>query len=83
MNPVLKNGDTILVSGILYLFKTPKINDIVAFKRKEGEVLIKRIKEIKNGKFYLSGDNKFDSFDSKNFGFIAKENIIGKLIHKL
>jgi len=82
MEPILKNGDTVLVSDLSYLFKSPKIDDIVAFKGKESEVLIKRIKGIKNGKFFLRGDNKDDSFDSKNFGYIEKENIIGKLIYK-
>jgi len=83
MEPLLKNGDVILISGLLYLFKNPKINDIVAFKEKNGEVLIKRIKEVKNGKLFVSGDNKNDSLDSKDFGYISKEFIIGKLIYKL
>jgi phage repressor protein C with HTH and peptisase S24 domain len=83
MEPIFKNGDTILVSGLLYLFKNPKINDIVAFKEKNGKILVKRIKEIKDGKFFACGDNKKDSLDSKDFGFISKEFIIGKLIYKL
>jgi signal peptidase I len=83
MEPFLKNGDKILISGLWYLFKNPKINDIVAFKEKNGEVLIKRIKEVKNGRFFVSGDNKKDSLDSKDFGYISKEYIIGKLIYKL
>jgi signal peptidase I len=82
MEPFLKNGDTVLVSDFLYLFINPKINDIVAFKEKNGKVLIKRIKKVKNGKFFLSGDNKNDSFDSKDFGFISNKQIIGKLIYK-
>ena len=83
MEPLLKTGDTVLISGFLYLFKNPKINDIVAFKEKKGEVLIKRIREVKNGGFFVSGDNKKDSLDSKDFGYISKEFIIGKLIYKL
>ena len=45
MDPILKNGDTVLVSRIPYLFNKPKINDIVAFKEKNGGILIKRIKK--------------------------------------
>ena len=45
MEPFLKNGDhNFNKSSILYLFKNPSINDIVAFKDTIiGKVLIKRI----------------------------------------
>jgi len=82
MEPFLKNGDMVLISGILYIFKNPKINDIVTFKENKGKILIKRIKEVKNGNFFVRGDNKGDSFDSKDFGFISKRQIVGKLIYK-
>jgi nickel-type superoxide dismutase maturation protease len=83
MEPFLKNGDLVLVTGLIYIFKNPKINDIVAFRVSSGKVLIKRIREIKNGLFFVSGDNKKDSLDSKDFGLISKKSIIGKLIYKL
>ena len=33
MEPSLKNGDEIVATNIFYLFKKPKINDIVVIKR--------------------------------------------------
>jgi nickel-type superoxide dismutase maturation protease len=82
MTPGIKNGETVLVSGIFYLFKNPQIGDIVAFREAE-KILIKRITEVKDKEYFLEGDNNRDSLDSKNFGFILRENIIGKVIYKL
>jgi len=83
MEPILKNGESVLVSSVPYLFKNPKIDDIVAFKEKAGKILIKRIKTCKNGKYFVKGDNKKDSFDSRDFGFVSRKLILGKLIYKL
>lgn len=82
MEPIFKNGDKILVSGIWYLFKKPKINDIVAFAYKD-KVLIKRIISFENNNYYLKGDNKKDSLDSKDLGLISEDKILGKFIFKL
>lgn len=82
MEPTLKEGEKIIASGILYLFKRPKINDIVVFKF-ENIFLIKRVINIKNGKYFLRGDNIKDSLDSKVFGEVKKEKIIAKYICKI
>ena len=79
MEPFIKNGQTVLVSLILYLISKPKIGDIVAF-RKDEKVLIKRITKIGGEKYFVRGDNKNDSMDSKDFGWIEKEKIIGRVI---
>lgn len=83
MEPFLKENDLIIVSNIPYLFKKPRINDIVAFRTKENIILIKRIKRIINNRYLLLGDNSSDSFDSRSFGEIEKESILGKFIYKL
>ena len=83
MEPQIKTGETVLVSGIPYWFKIPKINDIVAFKDNNGKVLIKRIVKIQNGKYFMQGDNKHDSLDSRQLGLISKNQIIGEFIYKL
>jgi type IV secretory pathway protease TraF len=31
----------------------------------------------------VEGDNKKESIDSRNFGFINKKNIIGKVVFKM
>lgn len=82
MEPLIQDGNTVLVSSIFYLFKNPKVNDIIAFKNAAGKVLIKRITKKENGSFFIEGDNKKDSLDSKNFGMISKAKILGKVIYK-
>ena len=82
MEPTIKNEEEVLVSNFCYWFKKPKIGDIVAF-RDSGQILIKRITEISEGKYFLSGDNQRDSLDSRKLGLIAKQKIIGKIIYKL
>lgn len=82
MEPHLKNQDIVLVSILPYLFKSPKINDVVAFEDKKRKIMIKRISQIKKSKYFVQGDNNKDSFDSRNFGEISKNQILGKLIYK-
>ena len=82
MQPKLKENDLVLVSKIFYIFKSPSINDIVAFER-SGKILVKRIIKISGNNYFISGDNKKDSFDSKAFGPIKKESIVGKVFYKL
>lgn len=82
MEPHLNNKDKVLISSIPYLFKSPKINDIVAFKDRKRKIMIKRIAKIKKSKYFVQGDNNKDSFDSRSFGAIFKNQILGKVIYK-
>jgi len=83
MDPQIEDGQSVLVSGLPYWFKTPQINDIVAFKDNSDKVLVKRISKIQNGKYFLEGDNKNDSLDSRKLGSFSKDRIIGEIILKL
>ena len=84
MFPTLKPGNTVLVSKFSYLLKSPKIEDIVAIHDpRDRRVLIKRITKIESKKYYVLGDNRKQSTDSRSFGWIGKNDIIGKVIfHK-
>ncbi|MCL5435203.1 MAG: S26 family signal peptidase [Patescibacteria group bacterium] len=83
MEPFIKNNSIVFASGIPYLFKNPKVNDIVVFKDKEGKTLIKRITRNKKDRYFVAGDNKGDSLDSRQLGDISKRQVIGKVIYKL
>lgn len=83
MEPTFKNGDKILATYIFYLFKSPQVNDIVVFKDKENIIFVKRIIDVKNNRYIVLGDNKKDSLDSRNFGEIQRDQILGKFIYKL
>jgi len=78
MIPTLKPGQDVLV---LCWFYRLKIGDLVAFN-KNGKEMIKRIKQMSSDRgIFVQGDNESESTDSRNFGWIDKKNIIGKVIY--
>ncbi len=77
MLPTLKPGQDILVW--CWFFYTPKVNDLLAIRVNNREV-IKRVQKVHDRKYFVIGDNKKESTDSRNFGWIKKEQIIGKVI---
>ncbi len=76
MFPTLKEGQDVLV---WCWFLNLKIGDIIAFK-KDGKVMVKRIHLYHDRSVSVVGDNKKESTDSRNFGWIKKSEIIGKVI---
>jgi signal peptidase I len=86
MSPTLKPGEFILVDTWIYQEATPKEGDIVIFQYgAENRWLVKRIaywpdgKLIENNEYFLLGDNKKDSLDSRRLGGIQQDQIIGKV----
>lgn len=78
MQPTFKNGETVLVSSVPYMFVRPKVGDIVVFYHKTMKKnMIKRIKKIKNRRYFVMGDNKDDS---KRMGWITRKQIVGRVI---
>lgn len=75
MLPTLKPGDTVLV----WRFGSPKVGDIVVLN---GSLLIKRVKEIKDGRYFVVGDNPTKSTDSRQFGWVDRSRIIGKVFSR-
>tara|TARA_Y100001970_G_scaffold80100_1_gene101735 strand:+ start:339 stop:596 length:258 start_codon:yes stop_codon:yes gene_type:complete len=80
MNPTYNNGDIVTMQEYKLNSKI-NTNDLVVFKNpfKKHEFLIKRVTKIKNKKLlFVEGDNieLSESFDSHNFGYIDKKNII-------
>ena len=76
MYPALKPGQDVLV--LCWLFKL-KVGDLVAFK-KNGKEMIKRIHKVLDREIIVQGDNLRESIDSRKFGPIKKEQIVGKVI---
>lgn len=91
MHPSLKPGQFILVDTWAYNEKLINLEDVVVFKqtdsvgRAQATWLVKRIANWPqgslqhNGLFYLLGDNSGASFDSRRFGGIKQESIVGKV----
>lgn len=81
MEPTIKENQTVIVSAIPYLLRTPKINDIIAIESPvEEKILIKRITKMNHNNYFVAGDNQSDSTDSRKFGMIGRDQIIGKVI---
>ena len=80
MEPTITAGETLLVNRLSYLFTNPKENDIIAFHDpRDGKILIKRITKKNGTKYFVQGDNKNSSTDSRVFGMIGKSAIVGKV----
>lgn len=78
------NGSRVVVSSLPFLIRDPEINDVVAFIDKtSGKIFIKRIIKRKGQRYFLSGDNKHDSFDSQKLGWIFQKDIVGKMLFKI
>jgi signal peptidase I len=95
MYPNLKSGNFVLVNKNAYHKSKIQRGDIVAFKLPNRKVLIKRIRGISGDwlyptnaensrllekSYFVMGDNKFDSLDSRKIGPIRSSSIIGKVI---
>ncbi len=79
MLPTLKPGQDVLCFNWAYIFSKPKKGDIVVI-RHQGKEIIKRIQKVHDREYFVEGDNKEESVDSRNFGPIEKQEIIGKVI---
>jgi signal peptidase I len=82
MEPSIWPGQAVLASSIPFLFSKPMVGDIVAF-RVFDKVYIKRIVQEEGDKYIIIGDNKNDSTDSRDLGWIDKDDILGKVIYKI
>lgn len=82
MKPTLQPGDIVIVSKIPYWFKHPAVNDIVAVHDpRDNKILIKRVTRTKNGHYFVEGDNKAYSTDSREFGMVEKGMVVGKVVY--
>ncbi|MBF8250151.1 MAG: Peptidase [Candidatus Levybacteria bacterium] len=81
MLPAFKSGDLVLVNRLSYLFGKPKVGDVIILKKKK--FIIKRIAKISKDKVFVMGDNRKESTDSRSFGWIARKEIVGKIMAKI
>lgn len=88
MLPAYSSGTTILASSLPYIFSQPKIGEAVVVRDpRDGKLLLKRILECRDSSaaglrmtYFVAGDNPQESTDSRTFGPISKNLILGKVI---
>ena len=81
MEGTLKEGDLITYKKLNSKKIDLKIGDIVVVShpKTKNKLIIKRIYKIYHNKFDLRGDNYLSSTDSREFGLIELDLIIGKV----
>ena len=86
MAPLLQPGDEVLVDPRAYKRAAPRVGHIVVSRHpyRVDVRLVKRITAIlEDGRCLLEGDNPSDSTDSRSFGAIAPQQILGRVISRL
>jgi signal peptidase I len=92
MYPSVKPGNILVISRLVYGFRlpwmknyivrwsAPKEGEVVVFYTPSGGLAVKRCMEITEGYFMALGDNSPQSFDSRSYGAVPADHIIGKVL---
>jgi signal peptidase I len=93
MEPAIRNGAVLIVSKLRYGVRLPwqqeylinwakpKPGEVVVFYTPTGELAVKRCIELSEwGSFYVGGDNENASYDSRSYGPVSVDSIIGKVL---
>ena len=85
MNPTLLKGDAVFCT-LCDSISSINCGDIVFFKKNEKDSLmlfVKRVKYVNNvnksPEYYMLGDNYGNSYDSRDYGWIRRSDILGKV----
>lgn len=81
MFPTLGKGQDVLSFNWAYLAKLPKKGDIVVIKQ-SGKEMVKRVQQVQGHLISVQGDNQDESTDSRYFGPISMDQIVGKVVYK-
>ena len=85
MFPLLKAGEEVLVDTKAYHLCLPEIGDLVIawHPQKENLRIIKRVVKVdEKGNCFLMGENSLESSDSRSFGLVSLQQVIGKVTSK-
>ncbi len=82
MLPLLQPGDEILVNFKAYRNQPPQPGDIIVAQHpyKPQTRIVKRVAEVRSdGSCFVKGDNPAESTDSRAFGWMSSQQILGKV----
>ena len=93
MEPAIKNGAVLIISRLRYGLRLPwrqkymirwarpKPGEIVVFYTPSGELAVKRCIALTEWDSFLAeGDNRHASYDSRSYGPVSVDHIIGKVL---
>ena len=81
LSPAYQEGDYVVISTIPLLFGAPRRGDVVVFRHALYGTLIKMVEAVMPGgeELRVVGTHA-DSVDSRRFGPISRQDVIGKVI---
>jgi len=93
MEPAIQNGAVLVISRLRYGIRLPwqqkylirwagpSVGEVVIFYTPTGELAVKRCSALAGQSgFYAEGDNSLASYDSRAYGSVPIDNIIGKVL---
>ncbi|MDR1858385.1 MAG: signal peptidase I [Treponema sp.] len=93
MEPAIPSGKVLVVnrlqyglrfpgqSGYLLRWASPRQGEVVVFYTPSGSIAVKRCdKVLEEGEFMAQGDNSPQSYDSRSYGPVSADSIIGKVL---
>ena len=79
MYPTLKPGQNLISFNWAYINRKPEVGDLVIIKIKERE-MVKRVGSVSSNQVFVKGDNNQESTDSRHFGPVSMDQVMGKVI---
>ena len=80
MQPTLAPGDRLVVVPTTRL--RPGQVVALADPRGSGRLMVKRIGALHEGRVELRGDNPTASTDSRHFGLVARDQVVGTVLYR-
>ncbi|MDR0662930.1 MAG: signal peptidase I [Spirochaetaceae bacterium] len=93
MSPTIQTGAVLVINRLAYGFKPPLYKkylyrwalpdkgNIIVFYTPAGDLAVKRCAEVLgDGRFVALGDNSLESYDSRSYGPVPLDNILGSVI---
>jgi signal peptidase I len=93
MLPTLRPGSLLVVNKAAYGFRVPVLGvylvhwsnprpgDLLVFYTPLGERAVKRCHSVtEEGALVVRGDNDLESFDSRSYGLVPPDHIVGKVV---
>ncbi|MBI1839119.1 MAG: nickel-type superoxide dismutase maturation protease [Candidatus Colwellbacteria bacterium] len=83
MEPAFSHGDKLWVSRLIYKVKKIVVGDaVVMLDPRDSRLILKRVKSRSREGYFVAGDNEKKSTDSRTFGLVKPERIIGMVIFR-